>query len=169
MKKKFAPLAVILLIVGLVWYSASAPKLKATTVDQAAGQKLVDDFAPWISAVILQKWNVANRLHPLSNGAQAEVQSSNSATAFVRFTKLDETPLSLVGSRILGQNTGMLLFTAPTEDGPIAFKVSYYQYENQIHVGRLEIADRWIEIEALYLTVDPLAAPVTAMLQSRPQ
>ena len=61
------------------------------------------------------------------------------------------------------------LFMLPTEHGPIAIKISYYRYGTDTHVGKVEIAYRWADIEALSQTVDALPAPVTALLSSRSQ
>ncbi|MCL2641323.1 MAG: hypothetical protein FWD53_10790, partial [Phycisphaerales bacterium] len=60
--------------------------------------------------------------------------------------------------------TGTLLFTTATVDGPVAFKIYHYKFANQRYVGRLEITDDWSEIERMYTTVDILPNPITVPL-----
>jgi hypothetical protein len=151
----------------LILFAAFSSPAFAGVPDTAANQKMVDDFAPWISAIIQQKWAVADRIFPLEKAAQAEAEAAQISEIYSRFTKLDDTPISLVGVHILGDQIGTAFFTTVTEHGPIAFKISYYRYGTDIHVGKIEFATHWSEIEALSLTVDPLPAPVTAPLRSR--
>ena len=164
---RFTTIAATLLVVTACATSLSAAPVTAALPDPATAQKMVDDFAPWISAVIQQKYAVANRIFPLEKNAQNELESSSNYQVFSRFTKLDDTTLSLVGVHILGDHIGTAFFTIATEHGPIAFKISYYRYGTETHIGKIEFAEHWSEIEALSLTVDPLPAPVTALLQSR--
>ncbi|HUO10376.1 MAG TPA: hypothetical protein VM008_18870 [Phycisphaerae bacterium] len=166
--KKSLPAAAALLFVLAVAAPLRAASPAVALPDTATAQKMVDDFAPWISAIIQQRFGAANRLFPLERPAQAEVESSANVQIFSRFTRLDDTTLSLVGVHILGDHIGTALFTAATEHGPVAFKISYYRYGTDTHVGKIEIVEHWSDIEALSLTVDALPAPVTALLQSRP-
>jgi hypothetical protein len=169
MKKMIAALAMAAVLVGGAW-AWPTREVKATTIVEPAGaQELVDSFAPWISAVILQKPNVANRLFPMERGALSAVESNEAVQMYARFPKLDDVPVSLAGMHSLGDHIGTALFTAATQDGPIGFKVSYYRYGTEMRIGKVEMATHWSELEALSLTVDTLATPVTAMLQSRPQ
>ena len=166
--RKLTTIGVLAVLVAAFWCRPASP-LKAAATDTSGAQTMVQDFAPWISAIIQQKYAVANRLFPLQKAAQAEVQSSDAVQIYSRFTKLDDTPLSLVGLHVLGDHIGTALFTTVTDDGPVAIKVSYYRYGTETRIGKVEFAARWTEIEALSLTVDPLPAPVTALLESRPQ
>ena len=73
--------------------------------------------------------------------------------------------LNLVGGRTLGQNIGILLFTVATEDGPVAFKVYYYGFGQDINIARLDISDEWDELERVSSTVDILSQPVAVPLR----
>jgi hypothetical protein len=164
---KFLPVAAALLVMIALAAPLCAASPAVALPDTATAQKMVDDFAPWISAIIQQRFSAADRLFPLERSAQAEVESSANVQIFSRFTRLDDTALSLVGVHILGDHIGTALFTAATEHGPVAFKIYYYRYGTDIHVGKIDIAEHWADIEALSLTVDALPEPVTALLQSR--
>jgi len=166
--RKLTIIAVAAVLVTAFWCWSASP-VKAVTTDTSVAQTMAQDFAPWISAIIQQKYAVADRLFPLQKAAQAEVESSDATQIYSRFTKLDDTPVSLVGLHVLGDHIGTALFTTVTDDGPVAIKVSYYRYGTETRIGKVEFAAHWTEIEALALTVDPLPAPVTALLESRPQ
>ena len=169
MKKMIAALTVAAVLAGGMWILPTRQVKAAPIMDPAGAQQLVDDFAPWVSAVILQKPNIANRLFPMERGALAAVQSNEVVQMYARFPKLDDVPLSLAGMHSLGDHIGTAFFTAATQDGPIGFKVYYYRYGTEMRIGKVEMATHWTDLEALSQTVDTLATPVTAMLQSRPQ
>jgi hypothetical protein len=170
MKKMLMVLAAVAMVVGGAWVWPSRVGRAAVGQDNGAGaQEMVDAFSPWISACILQRWTIANRIFPMENGAQAAMQSNEASQMYARFPKLEDVPLSLVGRHSLGDHIGTALFTAATQDGPIGFKVSYYRFGTETHIGKVEVSTHWSELEALSLTVEPLATPVTAMLQSKPQ
>jgi hypothetical protein len=158
-----------LLVLGALAMPVRAASATAALPDNEAAQKLVDSFAPWISAVIQGKFAVADRIFALERYAQTELENSGGAQVFSRVTRLDDTTLSLVGVHILGDHMGTAMFTLATEHGPIAIKVSYYRYGTDTHVGKVEIAEKWSEIEAMAETVNALPAPVTAVLSSRGQ
>ena len=96
-----------------------------------------------------------------------ELENPGAGDVFSRVTRIDDTPPS-VGVHILRRSYRHgALFTLLTEHGPLAIKVSYYRYGTDTHVGKVEIAYRWADIEALSLTVDAL--PPVTLLQSRSQ
>ncbi len=170
--RKLCTVAAGLLILGALAcppLPVRAASATAALPDNETAQKMVDSFAPWISAVIQQKFAVADRIYPIEKYAQTELENSGAGDVFSRVTRIDDVALSLVGVHILGDHIGTALFTLPTEHGPIAIKVSYYRYGTDTHVGRVEIAYRWADIEALSETVNALPAPVTALMQSRSQ
>ncbi len=164
---KLCTVAAGLLILGVLACPVGAASATAALPDTETAQKMVDNFAPWISAVIQEKFAIADRIYPIEKYAETELENSGAGDVFSKVTRIDDTPLSLVGVHILGDHIGTALFTLPTEHGPIAIKVSYYRYGTDMHVGKVEIAYRWSDIEALSQTVDALPAPVTALLQSR--
>ena len=122
------------------------------------------DFSPWIEDIILQKTESANRLFPLRRYAQDAVESTNAVRIYRKFPKMDGMRITLVGWRALNEQAGVLLFTAVTEQGPVAFKIYHFEFGNNRIVGRIEITDDWSEIERMYTTIDPLQAPVTVPL-----
>jgi hypothetical protein len=169
--RRLSTVAAGLLVLGV--FSAALPARAASATaalpDNETAQKMVDGFAPWISAVIQQRFAAADRIYTLERYAQTELENSGAAQVFSKVTRLDDTPLSLVGVHILGDHMGTALFTLPTEHGPIAIKVSYYRYGTELHVGKVEIAEKWSDIETLAETVNALPTPVTAVLSSRSQ
>ena len=166
---KLCTLAAGLLILAALATPVPAASATAALPDNATAQKMVEDFAPWISAVIQQRFAIADRIYPIEKFAQTELENSGAGDIFSRVARIDDTPLSLVGVRILGDHIGTALFTLPTEHGPLAIKVSYYRYGTSTHIGKVEIAYRWTDIETLAETVNALPQPVTATLQSRSQ
>ncbi len=168
MKKMFAVLAAVAIVLsGLLFWPARP--VKGATADMNAAQKTVEDFAPWISAVIQQRWAVANSIFPLQRVALEDVQSAEAMQIFTRFTKLDDVQLSLIGEHVLGDHIGTLLFTAATDDGPVAFKVFYYRFGTEMRIGKVLVVAHWTEIETYSQSVELLPTPVTAMLQSKPR
>ncbi|MGN6368316.1 MAG: hypothetical protein ACTHN5_08665 [Phycisphaerae bacterium] len=167
--RKVASVAAGLLILGAMACPARAAGVTAALPDNDTAQKMVNDFAPWISAIIQQRFAVASKIYPLEKYAETQLENSGAAQVFSKVTRIDDTTVSLVGVHILGDHIGTALFTLPTEHGVIAIKVSYYRYGTDTHVGKVEIADKWTEIELLAETVNALPAPVTAVLSSRVQ
>lgn len=150
-------------------FSAYTPPTRAATPDMAAAQQTVDHFAPWISAIILQKTAIANSLFPLRRSSMDEATSAESLAIYARFSKLDDVTLNLIGVHVLGDHIETLLFTAVTDDGPVAFKISTYRVGTETRVGKVQIVDHWSEIDNLSQTVELLPTPVTAPLQSKPR
>ena len=122
------------------------------------------DFVPWITAIIQQRTDIAQRLFPFKRHAQETVQSPHALRILRKFPKLTGMEISLIGGRTLGSEIGTLLFTVATEDGPVAFKIYHYKFAGQRYVSSIEITDNWSEIERLYLTVDILQNPITVPL-----
>jgi hypothetical protein len=138
---------------------------------QAAGQdnelprRVAREFAPWIAAVIQEKWNIANPIFPIRKHAQETLEFPNTLRIFRKFGgKVNGLDLALIGGRGLGEQTGVLLFTITTESGPVAFKIYHYKFGNTRSVGKVEITDDWADIEKMYLSVDPLQTSVVVQL-----
>ena len=121
-------------------------------------------FAPFIRAIVSRRYNTAQQIFKLRRSVQASLEDADTTGILARFIKADRFDLNLIGGRTLGQNVGILLFTMASEDGPVAFKIYYYGFGNDIYVARIEVSDDWDQIEALSATVDSLPAPVTISL-----
>lgn len=67
--------------------------------------------------------------------------------------------ISVVGFKLIMGDAVTMLFVSTTEQGPVAVKLSYFVHENQLYMGRVQIADDWDDIEALVDSVDRLPAP----------
>ncbi|MCL2647401.1 MAG: hypothetical protein FWD61_10425 [Phycisphaerales bacterium] len=135
-----------------------------TMPDGDLPRRVARDFAPWITAIIQQRTDVANRLFPLKRQVQEIIQSPNALRIFRKFPKLTGMDIAFLGGRTLGDQISVLLFTIATEDGPVAFKIYHYKFTGQHYVGRLEITDDWSEIERMFFTVDILQNPITTPL-----
>jgi hypothetical protein len=123
------------------------------------------EFAPWIAAVVQEKWNIATPIFPIRRHAQEYLELPNTQRIFRRFGgKPNGMELALIGGRGLGDQTGVLLFTVTTESGPVAFKIYHYKFGNTRSVGKIEVTDDWSDIEKMYMTVDPLQAAVLVPL-----
>lgn len=169
----------VVLILGL---AVSAPLLLRSARGQAgaggvaAAGEAGDDmphrtakaFAPFIHAVVTRRVTQAQRIFKMRRSVETAIEQADTVRIFGRFTKPDGLDLNLIGGRTLGQNIGILLFTVATEDGPVAFKISYYAYGTDMYVARMEVVDNWDDVERLAATVDMLPAPVTVPLGSDP-
>jgi hypothetical protein len=145
---------------------AGAPLVEITppAPDIETPRRIAKDFAPWMEAVIQGKTDVANRLFPLQKAAQDAIESPDALRIFGKFPKLNGLKLALVGARGYGDQTGTLLFTITTKDGPIAIKLYHYQFGNSRYIGKVEVTDDWEEIDKMYQTVDILQTPVVVSL-----
>jgi hypothetical protein len=127
-------------------------------------QRTARAFAPFIRAILQRRSTAANGIFKLRRGVQTNLESPETARILSRFRKLDDLALSLIGGKMLGQDVGVLLFTVVSEDGPVAFKVYYYGFGQDMNIARLEITDDWEELERGALTVDMLPSPITVSL-----
>jgi hypothetical protein len=132
--------------------------------DNEMPRRVARDFAPWIAALVQEKWNNATAIYPIRREAQEYLDLPNARRIFRKFGKTNGLDLALIGGRGLGDQTGVLLFTVTTESGPVAFKVYHYRFGNTRSVGKIEITDDWADLEKMYLTVDPLHSPVLVPL-----
>jgi hypothetical protein len=133
--------------------------------DNEIPRRVAREFAPWISAVIQEKFNIANPIFPIRKHAQETLEFPNTQRIFRKFGgKLNGLDLALIGGRGLGEQTGVLLFTITTESGPVAFKIYHYKFGNTRSVGKIEVSDDWADIEKMYLSVDPLQGAVIVPL-----
>ena len=162
-----ALVAAALLIVG-----AATPMMLRAQVRAPAAAAAADDmprrttkaFAPFLKAIITRRYNQAQQIFKLRRNVEASLEQEEPTRILSRFTKPDRFDLNLIGGRTLGQNIGILVFTIATEDGPVAFKIYYYGFNNDINISRIEVYDDWDQIEALAATVDILPSPVTMSL-----
>jgi len=125
-------------------------------------------FAPFLKAVITKRYNTAQQIFKIRRSVESSLEEAQSVRILNRFNKPERMDLNLVGGKTLGQNIGILLFTVGTEDGPVAFKIYYYGFGNDISISRLEMSDDWDEIETLAKSVDSLTSPVTVSLGMQP-
>jgi hypothetical protein len=138
---------------------------QANGQDNELPRRVARDFAPWISAVIQEKFNIANPIFPIRKHAQETFDLPNTQRIFRKFGgKLNGLDLALIGGRGLGEQTGVLLFTITTESGPVAFKIYHYKFGNTRSVGKIEVSDDWSDIEKMYQSVDPLQGSVIVPL-----
>ena len=124
---KLCTLAAGLLVLGALASPLPAASATAALPDNATAQKMVEDFAPWVSAVIQQKFAVADRIYPIEKYAQTELENSGAADVFARVARVDDTPLSLVGVRILGDHIGAcgsLLFPPSMGRSPLRCRIT---------------------------------------------
>jgi len=142
----------------------AAPVVPGGAADGEAPRRAAKEFATWIEAVIQEKFNVASRQFPMSRQVQEYTRLEQVQRIFRKFPKLSGLQLALIGGRELGDQTGVLLFTVTSENGPVAFKIYHYKFGDTRTVGRMEVTDDWMEIERMYTTVDALAAPVLVPL-----
>src|SRR5262249_14839820 len=113
-------------------------------------------FAPFLKAVITRRYNQAQQIFKLRRSVEVSLEDEETTRILSRFTKPDRFDLNLIGGRTLGQNIGILVFTIATEDGPVAFKIYYYGFGNDINVSRIEVFDDWDQIEQVAATVEIL-------------
>jgi hypothetical protein len=145
----------------------TSPSARATPVDPDAAPQIARSFAPWIRAMIQHKSTVADQLFVTPKSIYGVFESDDGKKVLSRFNGMQPHDLNLIGAKALGRNTGAALFTISTADGPIAMKIYYYSFNAQIHIGRIEVAVDWADIERLDLGVDPLPEPVTVPLMGQ--
>jgi hypothetical protein len=125
-------------------------------------------FAPFLKAVVSRRMNVAERIFKVKRNVTSSLGDQNTVRILGRFTKPDQLDLNLIGGRTLGKDVGILLFTVATEDAPVAFKVYYYAFGQDMIISRMEVVDDWDDVERLASTVDLLQQPITVSLASMP-
>jgi hypothetical protein len=136
-------------------------------VNESIPERTAHAFAPFFHAIVSRRSTQANSIFKLRRLVQNNLESSATVQILSRFRKPDEMSINLVGGRLLGQDMGILLFTASTENGPVAFKVYYYGYGNDMNIARMDISDDWDEIERLTSTVDMMQVPITVPLSEQ--
>lgn len=124
-------------------------------------------FAPFIRAIVTRRINTATQIFKLRRPAEAALETPDAVRILARFQKPDRLELNLIGGRTLGQNIGILYFTIATEDGPVAFKINYYGFGEDMYVARMEITDDWEQIEQASATMETLPAPITVPLSGQ--
>lgn len=129
---------------------------------------LAKSFAPWIKAIARQRLNVADKYYHLRRQPQDLLETPDVASAFNRFSNLNGLDLNLIAVRPLGKDTGIALFTLNADEGPVMFKIYYYQSNGENYVGHLQIEDAWDAIEETATTVEPLPHIVTVPLNEIP-
>jgi hypothetical protein len=132
--------------------------------DDNIPQRTARAFAPFFRAIVTRRSGQANGIFKLHRSVQSNLESAAVVQILARFRKPDEMFINLVGGRLLGQDMGILLFTAATETGPVAFKVYYYGYGQDMNIARMDISEDWDEIERLSATVDMMQVPISVPL-----
>lgn len=146
-------------------YAQNANGQAPMQADSDTPRRTVKAFAPFIRAIVGRRMNVAERIFKIRRNVQGTLELPNTVRILGRFQRPDQLEMSFIGGRTLGRDVGILLFTVVTEDGPVAFRVNYYGFGNDMWVARMEVSDDWDDIERLALTVDPLPqGPVTTSL-----
>jgi hypothetical protein len=174
---KKALVLVALIVCGLI--GSSTPMLLhaqnrgGAAVVPAGGDDMANRtiraFAPFLRAIVSRRYNQAQGIFKIRRSVQSYLEQEEPTRILGRFIRPDRFDLNLVGGRSLGQNIGTLLFTIAAEDGPVAIKVYYYGYGNDINVSRIDVSDDWDELEMLATTVEILQAPVTVPLTAVPE
>jgi hypothetical protein len=121
-------------------------------------------FAPFVRAILVRRLTVAQQIFKLRRNVMVDLESAEVAQMFNRFNRPDRVDLNLVGGRNLGQNLGILFFTLTSQEGPVAFKVYYYGFGEDIYIARMDITDSWEDIETWAQGVENLPSPVTVPL-----
>jgi len=124
-------------------------------------------FAPFIRAVVTRRMNAAQQIFKTSRAVQNYLELPESVAILARFQKPDRLDLNLIGGRTLGQNLGILYFTVSTEDGPVAFKVFFYGFNNEIFIDQIEMTDDWTEMSDACINLQMLQSPVTVPLGNK--
>ncbi|HVX85463.1 MAG TPA: hypothetical protein VH253_11835 [Phycisphaerae bacterium] len=148
-------------------YESRGPTARGTPIDPDTAPQIARSFAPWIRAMIQQRSNVADQIFVTPKYIFNAFSTDTGKRILARFNGNQQHDLNLIGAKNLGRNTGVVLFTISTADGPIAMKIYYYGYNAQLHVSRIELADDWTDIERLDLEMDALAEPTTIPLMGQ--
>jgi len=168
-----APAIAMLIIAALAVTSAVPGVLGQTRAPVGAGTGAASDdmphrtakmFAPFLKALINRRYNTAQSIFKIHRNVETSLEQEDYARILTRFNKPDRLDLNLVGGRTLGTNIGILFFTIATEDGPVALKIYYYGFGNDIIISRLQMTDDWDEIETLSTNLEILQTPVTVSL-----
>jgi hypothetical protein len=157
-----------MLVQGQARAGAAAVAPPAPGADDMA-RRTIRAFAPFLRALVSRRYNQAQGIFKIRRSVQAYLEQEEPTRIMSRFIRPDRFDLNLVGGRTLGQNIGILLFTIAAEDGPVAIKIYYYGYGNDINVSRIDVSDDWDEIELLSSTVEVLQVPVTVPLTAGPE
>jgi hypothetical protein len=170
--------AVALIVLTALAIGGAAPLLlRAQTggpVRPGAGAAAVDDFprrttrefAPFIRALLQRRVTNAQQIFRMRRGVLNSLDNMDYVRILSRFQKPGRFDLNLVGGRILGRNIGILLFTIANEEGPVFFKIYYYDFADQRYIDRIDISDDWTELETAVTTVEMLPTPITVSLSA---
>ena len=167
---KTTPALILLAIAAIIMTSAmpSTSQAQRAPIGAAAAEDMphrtARTFAPFIRALITRHFNTAQSIFKIRRSVETSLETIESERILGRFNKPDRLELNLVGGRTLGNNIGILLFTIATEDGPIAFKVYYYGFGNDLNINRVELADDWDQIEALGTNMEMLSIAIPVPL-----
>lgn len=122
------------------------------------------EFAPFIRALISRRITNAQQLFRMRRPVLNSLDNANNVRILSRFQKLNRYELNLVGGRMFGKNAGILLFTIVNEEGPVFFKIYFYDFADQRYIDSLEISDDWSELETAATSVDMLQTPISVAL-----
>jgi hypothetical protein len=169
------PAVALIVLAALAIGSAAPLMLRAQTggaVRPGGATAAVDDlphrtaksFAPFIRALIQRRMAAAQQIFKMRRSVLNGMEGADVVRIIGRFQRPDRFDLNLVGGRMLGPNIGILLFTMANEDGPIFFKIYYYDFADQRYIDHIEISDDWNDLEAAAASVDLLQNSITVPL-----
>ena len=136
---------------------------------ESVPQRAAREFAPFIRALIQRRVTNAQQIFRMRRPVINSLDNADNVRILGRFQKPDRFDLNLVGGRMFGKNVGVLLFTVVNEEGPVSFKIYFYDFGDQRYVDSMEISDDWSELETAATTVDLLPTPITLSLSSAPE
>ena len=159
------PLIVATLVIAVVLFFTRAvePQHVSAAAEPDSGGQTVRQFTPWLSAFVRGKQQVAEQYFRLRPAAQNEMNSTEASAVLNRLSQINAPVLNLVWSKSLGENTGIVMFTVATEDGPIGFKIYYYGFNNQMYISHVQMTRHWSEIERMAFNFDPETGPVASV------
>jgi hypothetical protein len=167
------PALALIVLTALAIGGAAPLLLRAQTGGPArAGAAPADDFprrttrefAPFIRALLSRRVTTAQQIFRMRRGVLAALDNMDDVRILGRFQRPSRIDLNLVGGRILGRGIGILLFTVTNEEGPVFFKIYYYDFGDQRYIDRIDISDDWTDLETAVTTVEMLPTPITVSL-----
>ncbi len=169
------PAVAMIVILALVLGSAAplllqaqnggvAPRLGPAPDDMP--RRTAKAFAPFLRAIIMRRTTTAQQIFKMRRPVMTALDHPDTLRILGRFQKPDTLALNLVGGRMLGESTGILLFTIASVEGPVYIKIYYYGVEDVIYIDRMDIGDDWDDMEAAAISVQSLPSPITVSLGS---
>jgi hypothetical protein len=173
------PLAALPLVTLLIATSFSAPSA-AQVADPAAQKRAADPLAKESERMLDERslrpavYNGVKFLALVAQGKMVQAdgvfltrgrtrQSLQEGYAVDALRLLDLKPpfsIQCVGFNAMSLDALTIAYIATTEDGPIGVKLYIYKHENNVYVGRVDIADDWTKLELMTDSLLRLPAPL---------